>query len=56
MKVGDLVKTKGDFRMGIVGSKKETYSSWGELHIYIKWLDGKSGYYPTKLLEVINNE
>ena len=55
MKEGDLVKSRRGDGMGIVSAKKESYSSWGELHIYIKWLDGHSGYYPIKFLEVVKN-
>tara|TARA_R100001594_G_scaffold40000_1_gene71831 strand:+ start:359 stop:529 length:171 start_codon:yes stop_codon:yes gene_type:complete len=55
MKAGDLVKSTKDSSMGIISAKREAYSSWGELHVYIKWLDGHSGYYPVKFLEVIEN-
>ena len=52
MKAGDLVRTKNIPYLGLIGKKKDIYSSWGIRHVYVHWANGASEYYPAIWLEV----
>ena len=53
MKQGDKVISTQTGNVGIIVSDKEHYSSWGELHMYVKWHDGTVEYHPVKMLNIL---